>query len=1008
MYRCLLGALALLLAAAGGVRAYNDAVAIAVPLEGISVDGELSDWPADLPVYFIRENTDAYGPTDLSGTLLDTSADFSPRFRVGYSAKERLIYVALEARDDSLAEGDGCELYLHALQDMEEDPFQFLRDYDDEEAEVHKGLGWRNLFGGRNFVESGSQSAVGRVGDVTVYEWALAPLGETLEERVELRPGLRLGFDVVALDEDREDDTQAWVAWSPQPYKLRDARLLGNLVLAADATQPALVNGVVHGADGMPVDGIKVRVESADGAWGDAVLTGADGRYTAWTLPGRYRLSVAARGDTTAVVVEAGARQTADLSAPHFDAANRPIVVAPPPGEEQEVSLLRGARYRVGDDLVWSAADFDDGEWPKARSGEEEIEADEEARVIWFRYKLSVDPAWRRVPLVLSRGSEANSVDFFLNGEKLPTFRLEERDNRTVLVFDRDGPNLLAVRYAFRQDGELAEQMWEYDLSLQPAVLHLEGLVKDIRLESTGFSLFIGVPLVFTMLHLLLFSFYPRRQEHLFYGLFTAGIAAVALLFAGSGLLRQWLEPWIFGMIVFGLFFLMGWAVLRFLYALFYDGLPKVFWVFTGAALNLTGGLVILSFSIFGKDYRLLTPPAILLTGGALWLLGRWRRPWPRALWWSWGLFLLPAYGLAIHPALEDLQPFLALFLGLGILVEVVRVLFVALRRRTFGAVTVSAGVLVFLASLGGLFVQAVRETSDFPLAIFATGVFGLLAAMSVHLARSVGRTSRDLEEQLVQVETLSARNLEQERALRVRMEQELEEARQLQLSMLPQEKPATPHLEIAWHMATATEVGGDYYDYSLAEDDTLTLALGDATGHGIQAGTLVTATKSLFQTLASNPDIVEIFAVMSRSLWSMNLKRMGMAMTILKIRGSRLQISAAGIPPMFLYRTASGTVEEVVQEGVPLGLLEASQYQQKEFSLEPEDTLLLMSDGFPERLNGQDEELGYPRALEHFAEVAERPSEEIVRHLVRSGEAWAAGRPQDDDVTFVVLKVKS
>ena len=65
--------------------AHNGAVAIAVPVEGIVVDGDLSDWPEGMHVYPIRENTDGYGTTDLTGTDLDTSADFSPEFMVGIS-----------------------------------------------------------------------------------------------------------------------------------------------------------------------------------------------------------------------------------------------------------------------------------------------------------------------------------------------------------------------------------------------------------------------------------------------------------------------------------------------------------------------------------------------------------------------------------------------------------------------------------------------------------------------------------------------------------------------------------------------------------------------------------------------------------------------------------------------------------------------------------------------------------------------------------------------------------
>ena len=56
--------------------------------------------------------------------------------------------------------------------------------------------------------------------------------------------------------------------------------------------------------------------------------------------------------------------------------------------------------------------------------------------------------------------------------------------------------------------------------------------------------------------------------------------------------------------------------------------------------------------------------------------------------------------------------------------------------------------------------------------------------------------------------------------------------------------------------MFTATEVGGDYYDFDLGDDGTLTVAIGDATGHGMRAGTLVTATKSLFQALDGEAEL--------------------------------------------------------------------------------------------------------------------------------------------------------
>ena len=98
-----------------------------------------------------------------------------------------------------------------------------------------------------------------------------------------------------------------------------------------------------------------------------------------------------------------------------------------------------------------------------------------------------------------------------------------------------------------------------------------------------------------------------------------------------------------------------------------------------------------------------------------------------------------------------------------------------------------------------------------------------------------------------------------QARALQAESERktkELEEARNLQLSMLPKVLPQLPQLDIAVYMKTATEVGGDYYDFNIGLDGTLTCVLGDATGHGMKAGTMVTAVKGLFNSYGANPDI--------------------------------------------------------------------------------------------------------------------------------------------------------
>ncbi|HEV2667365.1 MAG TPA: SpoIIE family protein phosphatase, partial [Blastocatellia bacterium] len=247
-------------------------------------------------------------------------------------------------------------------------------------------------------------------------------------------------------------------------------------------------------------------------------------------------------------------------------------------------------------------------------------------------------------------------------------------------------------------------------------------------------------------------------------------------------------------------------------------------------------------------------------------------------------------------------------------------------------------------------------------------------------------------------------RELEAENESRAK---ELEGARQLQLSMLPQSLPELPQLEIAAHMKPATEVGGDYYDFHLSDDGTLTVAIGDATGHGLKAGTVVTATKSLFNHLAQELDIPVIFQQSSRALKRMNFRSLFMAMTIAKVNGYQLTLGSAGMPPVLIYRAEQRVVEEISLRGVPLGSLPAYSYRERKLSLAPGDVVVLMSDGYPERFNGKNEMLDYGSAKSILLEIAILPPREIIDVFVKVADKWADGRPQDDDMTFVVMKVK-
>jgi serine phosphatase RsbU (regulator of sigma subunit) len=239
------------------------------------------------------------------------------------------------------------------------------------------------------------------------------------------------------------------------------------------------------------------------------------------------------------------------------------------------------------------------------------------------------------------------------------------------------------------------------------------------------------------------------------------------------------------------------------------------------------------------------------------------------------------------------------------------------------------------------------------------------------------------------------------------RKSKELEEARELQLSMLPKELPKLPHLDIAVYMKTATEVGGDYYDFSTKVDGSLNIAVGDATGHGMKAGTLVTIIKGLFTSEASNRGILEFFSDTSRTIKDINLGRLMMAFSLLKLNGKNLKYSGAGMPPMYIYRKEYNKIDEIDMQGMPLGAMKNFKYNLYETELLFGDCVLLLSDGYPELANENNEQIGYERLKNQLFKIANKKPGEIIEYFKNFGSDWVQNKMPDDDVTFVVIKVK-
>lgn len=655
---------------------------------------------------------------------------------------------------------------------------------------------------------------------------------------------------------------------------------------------------------------------------------------------------------------------------------------------ETDGASLINWKYHPGDDPEWASPDFDDTGWESTESTElslNEIPRSGWEGIGWFRLHLSVpDERLWHTPLALQVIYQAGASEIYLDGELIYTFgkvgnTKEEEEpywerNPQVISFSGETDHLIAVRYSNFSSYQLTPVLG-FALGIGPLNSGIKGRVNTVRSGTTLQMVWTAI-LIFMMLqHLLLFFFYPRARENLYFALSAGSIGVSVFLISQFFLVATSVTETLYLLrllvCVYVLMFLSG---MLFLYTIFYPKLPKLFWFF------LTGWVLILCFGLLS-----------LRTGFPLFSEGELHST-------------IEVPGAVFASSINVGLAFICCFLFASLtFLEMARVIIVAIFKKKDGAWIFGLGSLmpIILPTLFAFFVSYTGFENININWQFSTLAITLapLFSMSVYLARNFSRTHRKLETEVLERQLLEVEN--------TRKTEELEKARELQLSMLPQAAPQLSNFDIAFEMRPATEVGGDYYDYNLTADGQLTLAIGDATGHGTNAGLVVSAVKSLFKTSAPDASNLETLERISQGIKSMNLKRLYMAMTLVRFNQNRLEFAGAGMPPALIYRADENRVEEVLLEGMPLGGFIGAEREEASFELQSGDTVLLMSDGLPEILNPEDEMLDYPRTKAAFEEVADQSPKTIIDRIFKVSTLWADGEPQADDITLVVIKVK-
>ena len=250
---------------------------------------------------------------------------------------------------------------------------------------------------------------------------------------------------------------------------------------------------------------------------------------------------------------------------------------------------------------------------------------------------------------------------------------------------------------------------------------------------------------------------------------------------------------------------------------------------------------------------------------------------------------------------------------------------------------------------------------------------------------------------------TVRARKLQQQME-ESRKSEELEEARDLQLKLLAKKVPEIKNVEVETYIRTATEVGGDYYDFFELDDGTLIAACGDATGHGATSGMMVSITKAGLKGIQKrSPN--EMLTDLNNIVKSVEIGRIRMSLNLLEFKNGHVNISSAAMPPVYHFSKKNDSVNEIELVGTPLGSFYNEEFDKYQIDFEDGDALVLMSDGLPEAPNHNGDLLDYPAVKQCIKDNGGKSAIGIKESLIELSDKWLDGIQNPDDITLVIFK---
>jgi serine phosphatase RsbU (regulator of sigma subunit) len=249
---------------------------------------------------------------------------------------------------------------------------------------------------------------------------------------------------------------------------------------------------------------------------------------------------------------------------------------------------------------------------------------------------------------------------------------------------------------------------------------------------------------------------------------------------------------------------------------------------------------------------------------------------------------------------------------------------------------------------------------------------------------------------------------LYQEELARQIIDREIQTAKTIQQSFLPERVPEIEGWDIAAFWKPAHGVAGDFYDFYHLEDGRLALLIADVSGKGIPSALFMALCVTVLRfgmSLNLNPQ--ELIARANRLIIQQQRSRMFATVFVAyldPLTGEVEFVSAGHNPPVW-YQAATGRLNRVTAQGVAAGVFASANYERKTLHLEAHDILVLYTDGITEAINQAEEEFGEEHMVALMMDNAYRPAQEIVDTIIAAIHRFAGNLEAFDDETLIVVK---